>query len=96
MNERYYELDKLVDEAINMVTPYLNGLDNDMYTLIEEQLEDIKINIIGLKLPFDKGEINQRYSLGSIAVKNFDSSDKLYKSLIEIFHLCLELSPEEY
>ena len=57
-----------------------------MYHSIYNQLIDIKLNIIEKNTIFSRFELYRRYSLGNIAVKNFDEeSDEYSQKLIDSY-----------
>jgi hypothetical protein len=57
-----------------------------MYKSIYKQIEDIRENIIGKGVKFSADEIQDRYTLGAIAVKNFDLEHEEYaQRLSDIF-----------
>ena len=57
-----------------------------IYASIYNQLVDIKQNIIEENKVFSRFELYKRYSLGMIAVKNFDeNADEYAQNLIDIY-----------
>lgn len=61
---------------------------NYLFQIIIEQLLDIQANMVenGNLNNWDKAEINERYTLGGIAVKNFEEHDVLRKRLQDTFY----------
>ncbi len=54
-----------------------------MYKSIFDQLYDIKNTIIIQQKELDEDEIDERYNLGGIVSKNFDSENELYARKLE-------------
>jgi hypothetical protein len=70
-----------------------------MYKSIYNQIVDIKENIIDKNIRFSEDDMQQRYTLGAIAVKNFDLEHEEYgQRLSDIFGGADEYfdSPEGY
>lgn len=65
---------------------------NSIYLFIYEQLADIEENVIRLQVYTEWDEINKAYSLGAIAVNNFDENDEVYKCLTDIFYGAIKYS----
>lgn len=92
MDERLEKLDKLINEALDLVNPLASISNDSVYPLIAAQLIDMKENVVQLGIPFDQDEINQRYSLGALATKNLDPSDPLYRKIVDIFYLASHIN----
>lgn len=76
----------LLDETIITVQKLLKSAPAEIYVVILSELEDIKETIVTLGIPLDEDEIYQRYSLGSIAIKNLESDSDLYKRITTLFY----------
>lgn len=59
--------------------------DSPLYSNIFEQLKDIKKNVIEHRLIKDWDGINERYTIGAIAVQFFDDNDEMQNRLCDIF-----------
>ncbi len=55
-----------------------------IYNSIYNQLIDIQKNVVD-ECKFSKEEIAERYSIGSIAVRNFEREEPLYHRLCDIY-----------
>ena len=86
-----YELSKesyinLLNDTISIVeSKKLINNDEYLYEIILAQLIDIKELIVEKNELIDEDDINERYSLGSIAIKNFEEDDELRERLCDIF-----------
>lgn len=85
-NETKMNFRLLLEETKAMVQDLLNEDASDIYGLIMYELNDMMETIVDLGLPLDEDEINQRYSLGAIAIKNFDQETELYKRMTTLFY----------
>lgn len=56
-----------------------------LYSNIFKQLKDIKENVIEHRLITDWDGINERYTIGAIAVQMFDDDDEMQNRLCDIF-----------
>lgn len=76
----------LLLETISYVNALKNSeIDDYLYTLIIEQLIDIKEMIVDKRELIDEDEINERYSLGGIATRNFEEGNEMRERLCAIF-----------
>ncbi len=78
---------KIIAEAILETKALMEKFPEiSMYKSIYDQIVDIQDQIIIKKIIFTEAEIFDRYSLGSIAVKNFDiENDEFAQKLSDIF-----------
>ena len=81
----YYKL--ILEEVIKETEIYLNkSPEISLYRMILNQLKDIELNIVKKNNVFSEDELYNRYSLGAIAVKNFDlETDEYGQKLSDIF-----------
>lgn len=56
-----------------------------LYACIFEQLEDMKRNVIENRIITEWDEINERYTLGTIAIQEFDEGDEMRNRLSDLF-----------
>lgn len=72
----------ILDETITL----FNGSDHNSaeQECILEQLKDIKHNVIEKRMITDWDEINERYTLGAIALQFFDEGDEIRERLSDI------------
>ena len=83
--KKYYKeiVDLAIEETKNLMemSPKVA-----IYASIYNQLVDIKQNIIGENKVFSRFELYKRYSLGAVAVKNFDeNADEYAQKLIDSY-----------
>ncbi|WP_455663853.1 immunity protein Tsi6 family protein [Phocaeicola sp.] len=81
--KNYYR--QILDETIAIINSNLEQPPLPVYQSVLNQLFDIKENVVKKALLVDPEEISERYSLGGIAVKNFDDNVELQNRLMDIF-----------
>lgn len=67
-----------------------NNKNDELSNNILEQLLDIKENVIELEVLSEWDEINERYTLGGLSIRNFDEDDELGLRLQNVFWGALE------
>lgn len=84
-NKKYYT--KIVGIAIEETERLLKqSPEITMYSVILNQLIDIKENIIDNNIVFSESELYRRYTIGAIAVKNFElENDEYAQKLSDVF-----------
>ena len=82
-SKRYYN--RILNETIEIVEECLKQNFSPIYNVIYSQLLDIKKNIVEKAVFTNSDDINDRYTLGSIAVHNFDDNNEMQERLIDIF-----------
>ena len=76
----------LLLDTISYVEQIVNDdSDNYLYEIILAQLIDIKEIIVEKQELIDEDDINERYTLGGIAVKNFEEGEEMRERLCTIF-----------
>jgi len=93
--KKYYK--KVLDETIIMVDHIRLKSSNPMFVNICNQLKDIQENVVIHQTYFGWEQINNHYSLGAIATKNFDEGEELRDRLFDIFWGAIDFKhfPEE-
>ena len=95
--KKYYQ--KIVKETLEQTKELAARFpDIPMYQSIYNQIKDIQENLIDKRVYFSENQIFKRYSLGAIAVKNFDLRHEEYaQRLSDIFGGAIEYPemPEE-
>jgi len=83
--KKYYK--EIVEDVIKETEENIKMFPSiSMYVSILNQLKDIQKNIITNNIEFDENTLYKRYSLGSIAVKNFDLEHEEYaQKLSDVF-----------
>lgn len=80
------EYSNLLHETILYLNTLKNsGIDDYLYDLIIAQLIDIKEKVVIKRELIDEDEINERYSIGGIAIKNFEEGSEMRERLCDIF-----------
>ncbi len=79
----YYK--KILKDTIVIVADSLEQEPDVLIQNIHDQLVDIQKNIVDNGLYSDWELINERYTLGAIAVKNYDEDDEMYQRLCDIY-----------
>jgi len=83
--ESKQEYKKLLEETIAIVEKHFEDNNDSLNKVLLEQLKDLKICVVELGVLTEWYDINERYSIGGIAVKNFDEDDEMYRRLTGIF-----------
>lgn len=81
-----------LNEAIGKFKMLADITQDPIYRLIQEQLVDIGENVVNLQIYNEWDEINERYSLGGIAIKNFGESEYIYRYLLDLFNGAIKYS----
>lgn len=81
--KKYYV--QILNETIGLVSPLVNNDESGFYLNIYSQLIDIKKNVVVEHKFTNWEDINDRYSLGAIATRNFDEDDELRNRLCDVF-----------
>lgn len=79
----YYK--QLLGETIALVSDLLQNESDILTQNIFDQLNDIQKNVVNEGLYSGWEEINERYTLGAIAVKNYEEEEEMYQRLCDIF-----------
>lgn len=84
------EYRQLLDETIEIFRIQSKNEDDELSRIILNQLLDLKENVVNLGVLTEWDEINERYTLGGLAIKNFEEDDELGQRLKEVFWGALE------
>lgn len=84
------EYQQLLNETIDIFRLQSKNEDDELSRTILEQLLDIKENVVDLGALTEWDEINERYTLGGLAVNNFEEEDELGQRLRDVFWGALE------
>lgn len=79
-----------LDETINMVGDIVKQSDSQLFKIILSQLYDIKENVVRTGKLTDWTDIDDRYTIGSLAVQNFDDNDPMKDRIKTIFYGAIE------
>jgi hypothetical protein len=75
----------LLNETIEIFRLQCNNEEDILSQNILEQLLDIRENVIELGVLTEWDDINERYTLGGLAIKNFEEDDELGKRIQNVF-----------
>ena len=79
-----------LDESINIIERIVKQCDSQLYKIILNQLYDIKENIVETRKLTDWSDIDDRYTIGSLAVQNFEDSDSMRDRIQTIYYGAIE------
>lgn len=72
-------------ETLALIEKQKEGMPISLCEDIYEQLLDIKESVIDRQIYTSEDDIDERYTLGGIAVKDFDDGDEMQERLCDIF-----------
>lgn len=76
---------QFLNETIEIFCLQCNDEEDIISQNILEQLLDIKENVIELGVLTEWDDINERYTLGGLAIKNFEEDDELGQRIQNVF-----------
>lgn len=76
---------QFLNETIEIFCLQCNNEEDIISQNILEQLLDIKENVIELGVLTEWDDINERYTLGGLAIKNFEEDDVLGQRIQNVF-----------
>lgn len=79
------QYEALLNETIDIFKNKVMQDDDELSKVILMQLMDIKEYIVDKRLLTDEDEIDERYNLGAIAIKNFEGDSDMESRLCDIF-----------
>ena len=79
-----------LDETINIVDGVVKRSDRQLFKIILSQLYDIKENVVKTGRLTDWTDIDDRYTIGSLAIKSFDDNDPMKDRIQTIFYGAIE------
>lgn len=79
-----------LDETIHIVDGIAKQSDSQLFKIISNQLYDIKENVVETGRLTDWTDIDDRYTIGSLAVQNFDDNDPMKDRIQTIFYGAIE------
>lgn len=91
-NETKLNYDIFLNKVIGLIEDIMAKVDDYLYKIIYDQLIDIRLNVINSNVLKDYDEINERYNLGGLAIKNFEENDELRIILVNVFRGALHYS----
>lgn len=74
-----------LNETIELFYPRCNNEEDILSQNILDQLLDIRENVIELGVLTEWDDINERYTLGGLAIKNFEEKDELGQRIQNVF-----------
>lgn len=74
-----------LNETIEIFYPRCNNEEDILSQNILDQLLDIRENVIELGVLTEWDDINERYTLGGMAIKNFEEDDELGQRIQNVF-----------
>lgn len=89
-NATKIEYQHFLNETIDIFRIQSKNEDNELCHIILNQLLDIKKNVVCLGVLTEWDEINERYTLGGLAVSNYEEDDEFGERLKEVFCGALE------
>ena len=84
-NKTKYYYKQILNDTIGIVAGLLEKEHDMLIQNIYDQLADIKKNVVDEYMYSEWEQINERYTLGAIAVKNYEEDDEMYQRLCDIF-----------
>ena len=81
---------RFLDETIEKFRLQSNNKGDELSQNILEQLLDIKENVVELEVLTEWDEINERYTLGGLSIRNFGENDELGLRIKDVFWGALE------
>lgn len=81
--KRYYK--ELLEETLSIASDNSKKHNTSMWHSIVNQIIDIKENVVQKQIFDDWEEIYDRYTLGTIAIQNFEENDEMQHRLCDIF-----------
>lgn len=75
----------LLNETIDIIENICKQSESPLYLNILHQLYDMKENVIEVELFTGWDDINERYSIGGLAVKNFSEGTDIRNRLCALF-----------
>lgn len=96
-NANKVQFKALLSETIAIIRSEVEKSNDELFNVILMQLEDIKENIVDKQILTDEDEINDRYTLGAVAIKNFEEDPEMESRLCDIFGGAIEYAsmPDE-
>lgn len=79
----YYK--QILKDTMSIVLDLMEQEPDQLKQIIYDQLVDIQKNVVDEGLYSEWEQINERYTLGAIAVKNYEEDDEMYQRLCDIF-----------
>mgnify|MGYP007056261469 CR=1 FL=1 len=76
---------RILKDTIAIVAHLLEQAPDSLTQNIYDQLLDIQKNVVDEKIYSGWEQINERYTLGAIAVKNYEEDEEMYQRLCDIF-----------
>lgn len=84
------EYQQFLNETIEIFRIQSKNEDDELSRIILDQLLDIKDYVVDLGILTEWDEINERYTLGGLAVNNFEEEDELGQRIKDVFCGALE------
>lgn len=79
-----------LDETIDILDKIVKQSDSQLYKIILSQLYDIKENVVETMRLTDWTDIDDRYTIGSLAMHNFDDNDSMKDRIQTIYYGAIE------
>ena len=89
-NATKLEYQQFLNETIEIFRLQSKDEDDELSRIILDQLLDLKENVVDLGVLTEWDEINERYTLGELAIKNFDVDDELGLRIQDVFYGALD------
>lgn len=89
-NATKLEYQQFLNETIEIFRLQSKDEDDELSRIILDQLLDLKENVVDLGVLTEWDEINERYTLGGLAIKNFDVDDELGLRIQDVFYGALD------
>lgn len=80
------EYQQFLNETIEIFNLQSKNEDDELNRIILEQLLDIKENVVNLGVLTEWDEINERYNLGGLSIRNFAEGDELGLRIQDVFY----------
>lgn len=89
-NATKVEYQQFLNETIDIFRLQCENEDDVLSRVILDQLLDLKENVVDLGALTEWDDINERYTLGGLAIKNYDEDDELGLRIQDVFYGALE------
>lgn len=89
-NENKHNYRFFLNETIRIIEESISNTQDELLKMILPQLHDIKINVVEQRTITDWDDIDERYTIGSLAIHNMDEKDTMRERILNIFYGAIE------
>lgn len=94
-NATKVEYQQFLNETIEIFRLQSKNEHDELSRIILDQLLDLKENVVDLGVLTEWDEINERYTLGGLAIKNYEEEDELGQRIKDVFWGALEYNSND-